>query len=248
MLKIFEFVVRTRVIQFPEIQRWDASDEVAAGYTGFIEANLPYVDFNFWGVATGLTPAELALKVAEWIKIDHPDAKTYITEPFIFDTGNQVASSQRDYFYNIFIPEIIEGNGNHIVDGVIGENNWWIGEPQDWSTIAERIDYLNANGLEIGGAETMIVSGPIPMNYCCDRKMQVQIQYPNLAQAQMFADRIGLYLDKGIKVIGFGNIDDFYAWTQDVGLPDANPTPFDIEFRAKPAYYSIVKTLYDHLP
>jgi len=57
-----------------------------------------------------------------------------------------------------------------------------------------------------------------------------------------------LYLDKGVTTIGFGNIDDFYAWTHDSGLPDANPTLFDIDFRAKPAYYAIVQVLYERIP
>ncbi len=248
MLKIFEFVVRTRVLMFPEVQRWDVSDEVAAAYIGFINNDEPFIDVNFWGVATGLDPAQLTLKVAQWVKMDNPNARTYINEPTIFDQGNPVAFDQIGYFYNVFIPEIINGDNNHDIDGVIGQNNWWIYEPQDWSAISERIDYLNANGLEIGGSETMIVSGDIPINNCCGRRKLIQVQDPKLAQAEMYTAWLDLYLDKGIKTIGFGNIDDFYAWTQDVGLPDANPTLFDIEFRAKPAYFAIVQVLYEHLP
>jgi len=246
MLKIFEFVVRSRVLQFPQIQRWDVSDEISAAYVQYIYNHVN--EKNFWGLATGLKPFELTIKVAEWVKQDNPEAQTYITESNIFDMANPVAADELDYFYNVYIPEIIKGNVNHQIDGVIGENNWWIYEPQDWSKIAAKIDYLNENGLKIGGAETMIVSGDIPINDCCGRRKLIEIQDPKQAQAEMFSQWVDLYLDKGIKTIGFGNIDDFYAWTQDVSLPDANPTIFDIDFRAKPAYYSIVKTLYEHIP
>lgn len=246
MLKIFEFVVRTREIQFPSIKRWDVSDEVSASYVQYLYNQQN--DENFWGIATGLTPAELTKKVAQWVKKDNPDAKTYITEGNIFDTGNPIAADEIDYFYNTYIPEITRQNTDHSIDGVIGENNWWIYEPQDWSEISKRIDSLNSNGLSIGGSETMIVSGDTPINDCCGRHKLIQIKDPEIAQAEMYAQWLNLYLDKGEKTIGFGNIDDFYAWTQDVNLPTANPTLFDINFRAKPAYYALVQVLYNRLP
>ena len=247
MLKIFEFVVRARVLQFPEIKRWDVSDEVSAAYVVYRDDN-HNANYNFWGIATGLTPAELTVKVAEWVKEDNPKAKTFITESDIFDTGNPVAPVENKYFFKTYIPEIIKQNSNRYIDGVIAENNWWIEEPQDWSEISKRIDYLISIGLEIGGSETMIVSGDTPINYCCGRKKHVQIQDRKQAQAEMFAEWLDLYLDKGIKTIGFGNIDDYNAWTQDVELFTANPTIFDIFFRAKPAYYSLVQVLYEHIP
>lgn len=246
MLKIFEFVVRTRVLEFPQIKRWDVSDEVSAAYVMYRDNHV--MDDHFWENATGLTPAELTIKVAHWVKGDNPGAKTYIDEDNIFENANPVASAVRDYFYGEYIPAIVKGNADHVVDGVIGENNWWIYEPQDWSKISDRIDSLTLKGLEIGSSETMIVSGDTPINDCCGRHKLVEIADPKLAQAEMYAQWINLYLDKGIKTIGFGNIDDFYVWTQDVGLPDANPALFDIDFRAKPAYYAIVLVLYEHLP
>jgi hypothetical protein len=246
MLKVFEFIVRTRVLEFPEIKRWDVSDEVSAAYVQYLDNQ--NIDVIFWSLATGLKPAELTLLVAAWVKKDNPLAETFITEANIFDTANHVAASELNYFYNAYIPQILQGNADHIVDGVIGENNWWIYEPQDWLKISTLVDSLTSKGLAIGGAETMIVSGDTPINDCCGRHKLVQIEDPELAQADMYAKWVSLYLDKGIKTIGFGNIDDFYAWTQDVNLPDANPTLFDSNFRAKPAYYAIVQVLYEHLP
>lgn len=246
MLKILEFVVRTRVLKFPEIKRWDVSDEVAGAYVQYLYNNVTEV--NFWGLATGLKPSELTLLVAGWVKEDNPEAMTYINEANIFDSGNPVAKDELDYFYGEYISEIIAGNNNRSIDGVVGQNNWWIYEPQDWQIISERMDFLQENGLEIGGSETMIVSGDVPVNDCCGRRKLIEIADPRLAQAEMYAQWLDLYLDKGVTTIGFGNIDDFYAWTQDSGLPDANPTLFDVDFRAKPAYYAIVQVLYEQLP
>lgn len=247
MLKLFEFVVRTRVLQFPQIKRWDVSDEVSGAFVMSRENHdVPLDDIIYWVKATGLTPPELTLKVAKWVKTDHPEAKTYINESNIFNIGNPIVDET--YFFNEFIPEIIKGNQDQIVDGIVVQNNWWIYEPEDWTEISNRIDHLTSKGFEIGGSETMIVSGDIPINNCCGRHKLIEIADPELAQAEMFAQWVDLYLDKGIKTIGFGNIDDFYAWTQDAGLPDANPTLFDIDFRAKPAYYAIVQVLYEHIP
>jgi GH35 family endo-1,4-beta-xylanase len=64
----------------------------------------------------------------------------------------------------------------------------------------------------------------------------------------LFRDLLTLYLSKGINIFGFGGIDDYNAWTNDTGLPDANPLLFDDEFRAKPDYYAIIRVLYEHLP
>jgi hypothetical protein len=246
MLKIFEFVVRTRVLQFPEIKRWDVSDEVSGAYVQYLYNNVTEV--NFWGLSTGLKPSELTLRVAGWVKEDNPEAMTYVNEANIFDSSNPIAKDELDYFYGEYISEIIASNDNRSIDGVVGQNNWWIYEPQDWQIISERMDFLQENGLKIGGSETMIVSGDVPINDCCGRRKLIEIEDPRLAQAEMFAQWLDLYLDKGVTTIGFGNIDDFYAWTQDSGLPDANPTLFDIDFRAKPAYYAIVQVLYEHIP
>ena len=66
-------------------------------------------------------------------------------------------------------------------------------------------------------------------------------------QAEMYSALLNLYLKKGIKVFGFGGIDDYNAWTNDVGW-DTEPLLFDKDFHAKQSYYAIVQTLYQQLP
>ena len=249
MLKIFEFTVRTKIIRYPEIIYWDVEDEIVDAYVMATNNNLP--DINYWSIATGLKPSELTLKVAEWVKHDNPSAKTYMTEGSKFEFTNPAARWANDYF-RVFIKEVAqnnEKNGIQLVDGFIGENNWWIYEPQDWQKIEKSIDEIQSLGFEIGSSETIIVTGDIPINDCCGRKKLVDITNRDQSQAQMYADWLRLYLRKNIKVIGFSGFgDDNYAWTNDVGLPDANPFFFDRNFKPKQSYYAMVQVLYEQLP
>lgn len=249
MLKIFEFTVRTKVIRYPQIAYWDVEDEIVNSYVMATNNNLP--DINYWSIATGLKPSELTLKVAEWVKHDNPSAKTYMTEGSKFEFTNPVARWANDYF-EVFIREVAqdnEKNGMKLIDGFIGENNWWIYEPQDWKKVEKSIDEIQNLGFVIGSSETIIVTGDIPINDCCGRKKLVEISDRDKAQAEMYADWLRLYLRKGVKVIGFSGFgDDFAAWTNDVGLPDANPFFFDHNFKPKQSYYAIVQVLYEQLP
>jgi len=242
MLKIFEFVVRSRVLQYPEIRSWHVTDEVAAA---FVQEN---PENRFWTEATGLEPAQLALTAAEWVKKDNPSAQTYVTEPNIFDTANPAASTEIEYFYHEFLPEIAEENSNHVIDGVIGENNWWIFEPPDWQIISKRMDQILSSGLTIGGSETLVITGDTPINDCCGRIKQVEITNRNYNQADIFAQWLNLYLQKGVTRIGFGGLlDDKEAWTNDGGLPDANPLLLDDNLKPKFSFYAVEKILLDWL-
>lgn len=242
MLKIFEFIVRSRVLQYPEIRSWHVTDEVAAA---FVQEN---PENRFWTEATGLEPAQLALAAAELVKKDNPSAQTYVTEPNIFDTGNPVASAEIDYFYQEFLPEIVEGNSKHIIDGVIGENNWWIFEPPNWEIISTRIDKILSSGLTIGGSETLVITGDIPINNCCGRIKQIDVTNRNYTQADIFAQWLNLYLSKGVTRIGFGGLlDDKEAWTNDGGLTDANPLLLDDSLHPKFSLYAVEKILLDRL-
>jgi hypothetical protein len=249
MLKIFEFTVRAKVIRYPQVGYWDVEDEIVDSYVMATFNNLP--DFNFWSIATGIRPSELTLKVAEWVKHDSPNAKTYMTEGSKFEFTNPAAYWANNYF-EVFIKEVAqnnEKNGVKLIDGFIGENNWWIYEPQDWNKIEKSIDEIQSLGFVIGSSETIIVTGDIPINDCCGRKKLVDITNRDQAQAQMYADWLRLYLRKNVKVIGFSGFgDDYYAWTNDVGLPDANPFFFDHDFKPKESYYSMVQVLYEQLP
>jgi hypothetical protein len=251
MLKLLEFTVRTRVLRYPEVAFWDVEDEICDSY---VQASVNgLLDYNFWGIATGLTPAQLTLKVAGWVKQDRPAAMTYMTEATQFDTANPTARWAQDYFTQ-FIQEVAQGNtkaGHKVVDGLVGEDNWWIFEPQDWTKIGESIDQLARLGFKIGSSETIIVTGDVPINGVGDpgRVKLVQITDRDQAQAQMYAEWLRLYLDKGIKVIGFAGLgDDYNAWPNLVGLMNTNPFFFDQTFRAKQSYYSMIAVLYQRLP
>lgn len=242
MLKVLEFVVRTRVVKFPEITHWDVEDEmIAADVVAQTGGDKKY---RFWLNVTGKSAVELTTLVSEWIKRSNPNAETYIVEDEVFDNKNPNAKWQIDAF-----DQYIQGlNASSAkVDKIIIENNLWIFAPPDTDYISEKIDEFMALGFSIGGAETMVVTGDNAINGDGRSKL-VKVDDGNLAQAELIGNLLSLYLNKGIKDFGFGGIDDYNAWTNDVGLPDANPLLFDDDFRAKLSYYAVVQVLYKQLP
>ncbi|MEI7846686.1 MAG: endo-1,4-beta-xylanase [Chloroflexota bacterium] len=250
MLKILEFVVRTRVIKFPEVLFWDVQDEMIAGD---VEWTVNKDDkYRFWLNATGKTPSELTLMVADWVKKDNPNAKTYITESDIFNFSNPMGKWFRDAF-DPYIKEVVQNNiganSKKRVDGIIDENNLSIHYPLDILKIKTTIEYYNSLGLEIGGSETMVftdlesIQGSLQI-----KKIElVPLENRRRAQADMYSKMLNLYLEAGIKIFGFAGFADLSAWTEANGW-DTKPLLFDKEFRAKPAYYAIVQVLYSRLP
>lgn len=251
MLKILEFVVRTRVIQYSEFTSWNVQDEMMAADVQWTVSGNNY--HRFWLNATGKTPVELTLLVGGWIKQDNPNAKTYIVESDIFNFSNPMGKWLRDAFAP-YIQEVaknnIDENGVIRVDGFIEENNLSIHYPLDISQIESTIDLYNSWGLEIGGAETMVFidEQSIQDSLTLKNVELVPVESRKQAQAQMYYDLLSLYFKNDIKVFGFGGIDDYNAWTNDVDLWDTEPLLFDNDFRAKPAYYAIVQVLYEQLP
>jgi hypothetical protein len=251
MLTLLEFTVRTKVLRYPQIAYWDVEDEICDAYVQWSVNG--EADYDFWGIATGLTPAQLTLKVAGWVKQDHPDAKTYMTEAMMFDLTNPTGRWGRDYL-DEFLPQVAAGNGTgaaKLIDGFIGENNWWIFEPQDWKKVAAKMAEIKALGFPIASSETIIVTGNVPINGVGDpdRVKLVTITDRDGAQAKMYADWLRPYLDKGTKVIGFsGAGDDRDPWPKYAGLTNSNPFFFDQDYRAKESYYAMIQVLYGQLP
>jgi GH35 family endo-1,4-beta-xylanase len=251
MLKVLEFVIRTRVIQFPEVTNWDVQDEMMATDVQWTVSGNNH--HRFWLNATSKRPAELTLLVADWIKKDNPSAKTYIVEAEIFNFSNPMGKWLRDAFAP-YIQEIAENNigenGIKRVDGFIEENNLSIHYPLDVSQIESTIDLYNTWGLEIGGSETMVFidEQSIEGSLTLKNVELVPVEKRKQVQAQIYYDLLSLYLKKGIRVFGFGGIDDYNAWTNDVDMWNTDPLLFDDNFRAKPAYYAIVQVLYEQLP
>ena len=250
MLRLLEFTVRSKVIRYPEITHWDVEDEACSGYVQWTVNGL--AEYAFWSLATGVSPAQLTLQVAKWVKEDHPGAAAYMTEDSMFDFTNPETPWAHDYIYQ-FLPEVAAGNrigGHTLVDGFIGENNWWIFEPQNWATVGAAMDRIKRIGFPIASSETIIVTGDVPINGQDDpnRRKVVQISDRNAAQASMYAGWLKLYLQKGVRVIGFSGLgDDRYAWPGDTGIANSSPFFFDTDFRAKESYYAMIDVLYQRL-
>src|SRR5690606_7546961 len=150
---------------------------------------------RFWNNATGLNPAEITAQVAGWVKQDHPQAKTYIVEDIIFENTYDLAQANIVEFDRYI--QILHDN-NAQVDGIISENNFWIFAPPEMDYISKKIDEFNALGFEIGGAETMIITGDDMINDL-RRPRLTQVSDRNLAQAELYRDLLNLYWSKGIR-------------------------------------------------
>lgn len=247
MLKLLEFMVRARVIKYQEVDKWNVSDEIDLTHFRWTDPQdiLWQYQIEYWTENTGMSPAEITALIARWVKRDNPQAKTYVIQDNQFDNINPEAQWTRDGFEK-FVPELSKLDAE--VDYFVIENNLWIYTQPDLQYVSDRIDWIRSYGFDIGGSETMIVIGDEPINPSPRRVKVNPVTDPKLEQAKMYAEWLNLYLDKGIRIFGFGGATDDTAWTNAVGQESADPLLFDDNFRAKPAYYAIVQVLYKRLP
>lgn len=247
MLKILEFMVRARVIKYPMVNKWDISDEIDLVHFKWTDPQdiLWQNQLEYWTNHTGTTSAEITTLIARWVKNDNPNAKTYVVQDNQFDNVNPEAKWTRDGF-DKFVPELAGLEAP--IDYITIENNLWIYAQPDLNYVSQKIDWIRSYGFDIGGAETMIVIGDEPINPSPRRTKINEVKSPKIEQAKMYADWLSLYLEKGIRVFGFGGATDVTAWTNAVGQESADPLLFDDNFRAKPAYYAIIQVLYKQLP
>lgn len=237
-LKLLEFIIRTRVIYYPNIDRWDVSDEVMAGYV----SNDP--NLRAWNTLTGLTPAELITKIATWVKHDNPNAETIVNEHGVFNYNNSWTKPTHDGTMDL----LNKLSQNHAqVDGFIDQNNLWIGIGINEQLMSKDIDKINALGFKISDSETMISIGDKAIDGNTKKVQSVEGNSDEEKQANMYRQLFKLYISKGIKTFGFGGVGDANAWTN-FDSPNANPLLFDNEYRAKQAYYAIVQVLYEQIP
>lgn len=237
-LKLLEFMVRSRVIKFTNITKWDVSDEVMANYV----SNDP--NSRAWNILTGLPPSDLIKIIANWVKQDNPDAKTIVNEHSVFNHNNPWTKPIHDGTMEL-LKQL--HNNNAPVDGFIDQNNLWIGIGLNDQLISDDIDYINSLGFKILGSETMIGIGGKSINGNTEKVNPVEGKTDEEKQANMYRQLLKLYLSKGINIFGFGSVEDNSAWTNFTDLPNANPLLFDDWFRAKPSYYAVVKVLYERI-
>ncbi|HAX69207.1 MAG TPA: hypothetical protein DCY14_06355 [Anaerolineae bacterium] len=237
-LKLLEFMVRSRVNRYPEIETWDVADEMVANFM----TEIP--DRRIWLTMTDLSLEDLIIKIAEWVKQGNPDSKTVINESGVFDHNNRWAGPIRTR--TLLLLQNLNQAGAP-VDGFVEQNNLWIGIGIDEDQMNEDIDYINGLGFELADSETMIAVGDISISGDTRKLYPVTGSNEKEAQAIMYQHLLSIYLSKGVTTFGFGGVSDANAWTN-YNMPDADPLLFDDNFRPKPAYYATLQLLYEQLP
>jgi GH35 family endo-1,4-beta-xylanase len=251
MLKVLEFVVRTRVLQFPTINDWTVQDEMISAHIQW--TNNGNNRYQFWINATGKTPQELTLLAADWVKRDNPNARTYVTEDNLLDFSNPISNALRRAF-KPYIEAIALNNltdqGAQRVDYIVSENNLSVHYPLQVEQMQAQIDAWRELGLTVGSAETMIYidQQSIRESLTLGSATMIPPSERFQVQAEMYRQLLTLYLQNDVLVFGLGGIDDYNAWTNDTGWRDTEPLLFDDDLRAKPAYYAIVQVLYERIP
>lgn len=234
-LKLLEFMVKTRVINYPEIESWNVSDEVNAGEV-LNEPNLVV-----WNKLTGLSSPELIAQIATWVKESNPDAQTIMNEHGVFNYNNNWTQATHDQTLRTL--EKLSNMGAPI-DAFMDQQNLWIGTGIDQARMTTDIQKIKQLGFDIAGSEIMISVNP---NSAIDGNTSVRNpavgNTTEEKQAQMYRDLLLIYVANNINHIGFGGFEDNTAWTIDAGQPEASPTLFDTNFQPKLAYYYIMQAM-----
>lgn len=234
-LKFLEFMVKSRVLNYPQIQSWNVSDEVIAGES----ANDP--NYAVWQKITGLTSPELIAQIATWIKEVNPGAQTIMNEHGVFNYNN--AWTRPIHTETLRTLEELSAM-NAPLDAFMDQQNLGIRIGIDPIKMGADIRKIQNLGFDIAGGEIMISVNP---SMTIDGNPNLinppKGNTPEEKQANMFRELIQVYFQNGVTHIGFGGFEDNTAWTNGAGQPDANPTLFDHEYKPKLAYYYIMQLL-----
>jgi len=234
-LKLLEFIVKSRVLNYPEIQSWNVSDEVIAAEV-LNESNLVV-----WNKLTGLNSPELIAQMATWVKESNPNAQTIMNEHGVFNYNNNWTQATHDRTL-IVLEKLSQQNAP--VDSFMDQQNLWIGTGLDPTKMNLDIQRIQQLGFSIAGSEIIISVNP---QFAIDGNTTVRNpamgNTPEAKQAQMYQDLINILLTNNVSHIGFGGFDDNTAWTIGTGQPEANPTLFDSSYQPKLAYYFIMQAL-----
>ena len=232
---ILEFTTSVTVLKYQgRVDEWDVEDEQVVADINK-QGNEKY---GFWVREVGLVDAvEIVARIVD--KLD-PEASIIIAEDHILD--KEFAREQpylRDQFF-IFLDEL-QKRGVPI-DGVDLENNVWIHNPPDIEYMKKILEEIKKRNLYISAGESnVLVVDEYPW-YEPVKKTTTS------TPEDVYADITQAYIEVGARGIGFGDVADKWSFLNYSGLSDANPALFDDNAEAKPAYYEVLKVLYEHLP
>ena len=249
LLNILEFIIKTALLNFPEVQRWDATDELT---NAFVSKN---INFRYWYRIFDKAPgdvrisdvADLMILIAGWIKDINPDTEAIITEDAILDFNNEYAPWAINAF-NQVLENIASKSKSYLFKGIDCENNLWVYDGLNLEKMEANIKKWKDWGFQLYGTETMILSGASSAQRRTKSILSGKVD-PIEQQELMYSQLLQFYLDAGAPTFGFGELGDMDNWLEmgDDPLYDTAPGIIDINYRKKRPYFAIAKTLFANL-
>ncbi|NOH04025.1 MAG: hypothetical protein HND47_19670 [Chloroflexi bacterium] len=246
---ILEFIIKSIVLSFPEINRWDATDELVNAYV------TEEPDLRFWYQIFGKSPAQtsisdvadLMIVIAQWIKEANQNAEVIITEDAILDFNNAYAPWSINAFNDV-LENISSKSQAHLFKGIDCEFNLWVYDGLDIEKMKANLDKWNNWGFHLYGSETMIVTGDTSIQRRTSGILSGKVD-PIEQQDLMYKQLFQFYLDAQAPTFGFGELGDMDNWLEmgDDPLYNTAPGIFDVNYRKKSCYFVLAKTLFENL-
>lgn len=234
--KILELTTSVTVLKYQgKVAEWHAEDEQVVADINK-QGNEKY---GFWAREVGIVDATEI--VARTIRKLDPSAAITIAEDHVLDRkfGTLEPGLRAEFFK--FVDELKKRGVP--LDGVDIENNVWAKNPPEIVYMKQILGEIQKRGLFIAADEANVLVGDqFPLWY---EPLQVT---GNVAPEVIHRDIVQAYIDVGARGIGFGDVADKWSFVNYTGNKDTNPSLFDDNAEPKPAYYEVLKVLYEHLP
>jgi len=246
---ILEFIIKTVILNFPEVQRWNATDELV---NAFVSEN---AEFRYWYKIFDKAPnqvkisdvADLTIQIAEWIRDVNQNAEIIITEDAILDFNNRYAPWSINAF-NELLKNIADKSKAQLFKGIDCENNLWVYDGLDIEKMKANVQKWKDWGFKLYGTETMILSGDTSAQRRTQSILTGKVD-PIEQQELMYSQLLQFYLDVEAPTFGFGELGDMDNWLEMGDDPLFNTAPgiFDVNYRKKRPYFALAKTLFENI-
>lgn len=246
---ILEFIIKSIVLSFPEISRWNATDELVNAYV------TEEPELRFWYQIFDKSPnqvqisdvADLMILIAKFIKEANENSEVIICEDAILDFNNSYAPWSINAF-NKVLENISSKSQSYLFKGIDCQFNVWVYDGLDIDKMKENIEKWRQWGFKLFGSETMIVSGDVSANRRTQGVLLGKVD-PIEQQDLMYAQLLQFYLDAQAPTFGFGELGDMDNWLEmgDDPLYNSAPGIFDVNYKKKSCYFVLAKTLFANL-
>ena len=230
--KILEFTVRVRLLHCPDIPVWNIGDEILARSIYLRDAT-----GGLWPHLFGAP--QIVAFVGQIVREVSPKATLVVTEDMALEAT--FPDSRFSQWYLTYLKQI-QDQGIEIGWADV-ENNFWIYDPPDPAKIDRVLGQIKALGIETITSEMTVTVAPLYPNWPSRPKTVATVKDPLAAQAQLYGETLGAYLDQHTGAFGTGGVWDEIAWQNSIGHPEAHAMIYDTADDPKPADYALRRQL-----